>query len=36
MGSPDLYPFVLSPPAIAKLDFVHRLIREVSRDRATP
>ena len=36
MGTADLYPFVLSPPAIAKLDFVHRLMREVSRDRAKP
>jgi hypothetical protein len=26
MGQPDLYPFVLSPTAIAKLDFVHGLI----------
>ncbi len=29
MGTPDLYPFVLSPPAIAKLDFVHQLVCEV-------
>jgi hypothetical protein len=27
MGQPDLYPFVLSPPAIIKLAFVHDLIR---------
>jgi len=27
MGQPDLYPFVLSPPAVEKLDFVHRLLR---------
>jgi hypothetical protein len=27
MGEPDLYPFILSPPAITKLEFVHRLIR---------
>jgi hypothetical protein len=26
MGLPDLYPFVLSPPAIAKLSFVHACI----------
>lgn len=26
MGQPDLYPFVLSAPAIAKLGFVHRLV----------
>ncbi len=27
MGQPDLYPFVLSVPAMAKLSFVHRLVR---------
>lgn len=27
MGQPDLYPFVLSPPAIEKLRFVHGLVR---------
>ncbi len=27
MGQPDLYPFVLSPPAVEKLGFVHRLLR---------
>jgi hypothetical protein len=27
MGAADLYPFVLSEPAIAKLGFVHRLVR---------
>jgi hypothetical protein len=27
MGLPDLYPFVLSAPAIAKLTFVHACIR---------
>jgi hypothetical protein len=26
MGQPDLYPFVLSPPALEKLAFVHRLV----------
>ena len=26
MGAPDLYPFVLSPPAIAKLGFVQELV----------
>ncbi|MDQ0458169.1 zinc-binding metallopeptidase family protein [Rhizobium paknamense] len=26
MGQPDLYPFILSEPVIAKLDFIHRLI----------
>ncbi|NEX23150.1 hypothetical protein G3480_23105 [Thiorhodococcus mannitoliphagus] len=28
MGQPDHYPFVLSPPVIAKLEFIHDLIRE--------
>lgn len=28
MGQPDLYPFVLSPAVIDKLDFIHRLIKE--------
>ncbi len=27
MGQPDLYPFVLAPPAIEKLGYVHRLIQ---------
>jgi hypothetical protein len=27
MGQPDLYPFVLPPPAIAKLGFVHAVVR---------
>jgi hypothetical protein len=26
MGQPDLYPFVLSAPAIGKLGFIHDLI----------
>jgi hypothetical protein len=26
MGEPDLYPFILTPPVISKMDFVHRLI----------
>ncbi len=30
MGQPDLYPFVLSPAAIGKLDFVHRLVRDAA------
>ncbi|HTG26481.1 MAG TPA: putative zinc-binding peptidase [Reyranella sp.] len=29
MGLPDLYPFVLSPPAIDKLGFVHELVHAV-------
>lgn len=28
MGQQDLYPFVLSQPAIDKLAYVHRVIRE--------
>ncbi len=28
MGQPDLYPFLLSPPAMEKLGFVHRLVGE--------
>jgi hypothetical protein len=39
MGLPDLYPFVLAPAVIVKLDFVHRLIGIRSdppaRDRGT-
>jgi hypothetical protein len=27
MGNPDLYPFVLSPPVVTKLSFVHDVIR---------
>ena len=27
MGQPDLYPFVLAPPVVEKLGFVHRLVR---------
>ena len=27
MGQGDLYPFVLSPPVIAKLGFIHSLVR---------
>lgn len=29
MGEPDLYPFVLSPPVIAKVGFIHRLIHDI-------
>ena len=28
MGNPDLYPFVLSGPAIEKLEFVHEVVQE--------
>jgi hypothetical protein len=27
MGRPDLYPFVLAPPVVEKLGFIHRLVR---------
>lgn len=28
MGAPDLYPFVLSPPVLEKLGWIHRMVRE--------
>jgi len=31
MGLADAYPFVLSPPAIAKLRFVHEMIRRYAQ-----
>jgi hypothetical protein len=34
LGQPDLYPFVLTQPAIAKLDFVHKLIHAARSPRA--
>ena len=34
MGQPDLYPFVLSNVVMAKLQFVHSLIRSAGRDQA--
>jgi hypothetical protein len=33
MGLPDLYPFVLSAPAVEKMRFIHETVREVSRPR---
>lgn len=30
MGQPDSYPFVLSPPVVAKLEYMHRLIQEAA------
>jgi hypothetical protein len=33
MGQPDLYPFVLPPPVIWKLAFVHERIRAVDAGR---
>jgi hypothetical protein len=36
MGLPDLYPFVLSPPAIAKLTFVHARIHSQAGQQTRP
>jgi len=36
MGAPDLYPFVLSPPVIGKLAFVHDCIRQQAGRKVTP
>ena len=36
MGLSDLYPFVLSPPAIDKLGFVHELIHAVEPSGRPP
>ena len=36
MGAADLYPFVLSEPAIAKLGFIHRLVRGDRRHGEAP
>jgi hypothetical protein len=36
MGQPDLYPFVLSPPAIAKLAFIQRLVRDTAQASNQP
>ena len=36
MGLSDLYPFVLSPPAIDKLGFVHELIHAVEPSGRAP
>jgi hypothetical protein len=30
MGQPDSYPFVLSSPVVAKLEYLHRLIQGVA------
>jgi hypothetical protein len=32
MGRPDLYPFVLAPPVIEKLAFIHDLVRSTAAD----
>lgn len=34
MGQTDLYPFVLTPPVVRKLGFVHRLVQEHGERRA--
>ena len=34
MGQPDLYPFVISAPAVAKLQYIHDLIRGALPKRA--
>ena len=36
MGRDDLYPFVLSPAVVAKLAFVHRLVRSIRGSRPLP
>ena len=33
MGQPDLYPFVLAPPVIGKLSFIHDRIHAVGSGR---
>jgi hypothetical protein len=32
MGQPDFYPFVLSPPVVEKLEYLHRLIQAAGRE----
>ncbi len=32
MGQPDSYPFVLSPPVVAKLEYMHQLIRNAAAE----
>jgi hypothetical protein len=34
MGLRDLYPFILSPAVVAKLGFIHGLVRDVAKDMA--
>ncbi|MGY4417021.1 hypothetical protein ACVWW4_008757 [Bradyrhizobium sp. LB7.1] len=34
MGVRDLYPFILSPAVVAKLGFIHSLVRNVAKDKA--
>ncbi|MBB3659540.1 hypothetical protein FHX15_004806 [Rhizobium sp. BK650] len=33
MGQPDSYPFVLSPPVVAKLEYLHQLIRNAAGEQ---
>jgi hypothetical protein len=34
MGKNPLYPFVIPPPVIGKLGFIHRVIRETAHEQA--
>jgi hypothetical protein len=34
MGKNPLYPFVIPPPVIGKLGFIHRVVRETAREPA--
>ena len=34
MGKNPLYPFVIPPPVVGKLGFIHRVIRETAREQA--
>lgn len=36
MGVPDLYPFILAPAVVAKLQFVHQLIHDNMVNAAAP
>ena len=36
MGQPDLYPFVLSPPVMVKLQYVHELIQQAASSGRLP
>jgi hypothetical protein len=36
LGLNDAYPFVLSPPAIAKMRFVHQMIRTAANSAEVP
>ncbi|HAU74076.1 MAG TPA: hypothetical protein DCW88_00655, partial [Agrobacterium sp.] len=37
MGEADLYPFVLTPPVVAKMEFIHDLLHgRVAADASTP